>query len=62
MMRSGNSKPLAPEVAELVAQASNRNAERMRGPGSVPVATTERSENEDALNFLERVTDKLLGN
>ncbi len=61
-MWPGNSEPLVPEVAELVAQASNRNSERMRSPGSVPFATAERSENEDALNFLERMTDKLLGN
>ena len=53
---------MVPEVAELVAQASNRNAERMRSPGSVPFATAESSKNEDSLNFLERMTDKLLGN
>ena len=61
-MWPGNREPLVPEVAELVAQASNRNAERMRSPGSVPFATVERSEDEDPLNFLERMTDQLLGN
>ena len=61
-MRSGDSEALVSEVPELVAQASDRNARRMRSPGSVSFATAESSKNEDSLNFLECMTDKMLGN